>query len=185
MTRSRTVTAVVCGLALLVAACGSEDVEAVVTPTSALAAEDSQPERQSELQGEAADRARFDDAEQLFDTTVGRGYVLVFEFVSSVTAEAGPIRVDVVDGRPTDVSYPDAMTEQILPQIPMVTVEDFFDRARSVLASGGMVEAEFDEAYGYPLTMTFDPIPNAIDDEMSVVVRSVEPAEQSLETDGY
>lgn len=187
MTRSRAVAVIVFGLTLLAAACGADELETAGTPTSPAVEAAAQPERESEVdpQGEAVNQTRFDEAEQLFDSTVGQDYVLTFDFVSSVSAEAGPIRVEVVDGEVINVSYPDAMTEQILPQISLVTVSDFFERARSVLEEGGLVEAEFDEAYGYPLTMTLDPIPDAIDDEMSVVVRSVEPVEQSQETDGY
>ncbi len=133
----------------------------------------------------ADDLVALDEAEDRFISTVGGNYILTFEFVSSATAEAGPIRVEVVDGRAADVTYPDAISEQILPQIPMLTVGDFFARARSVLADDALVEVEFDESYGYPVTMTFDPIPDAIDDEMSIVVQSVEPVEQSLEADGY
>lgn len=141
--------------------------------------------RTNENSDVSADRTDLDEAQQRFASTVGADYTLTFEIVSSATAEAGLIQVEVVNGVATNVVYPDAITEQILPQIPILTVNDFFDRARKVLAEGGSVEVDFDEAYGYPLVMTLDPIPNAIDDEMSIAVRSVDPAEPSVESDGY
>ena len=40
-------------------------------------------------------------------------------------------------------------------------------------------------SYGYPLTMTLDAIPDAIDDEMSVRITSLDPTGESPEGDGY
>jgi len=181
---SVSVLAAILGLGLV--ACGSEEVSSTAgeaAPTTGVA---DAPDRDAgDEVPRTVDRTAFDDAESLFASTVGRDYVMTFELISQVSAEAGPIRVEVVDGRPGDVAYPDAMSEQILQQIPMLTVNDFFERARSVLADGGAVEVEFDEFYGYPLTMTLDPIPEAIDDEMSIVVQSVEITELPPETDGY
>lgn len=181
--------AAACGLALV--ACGQDtsEVDAAGQDQSMESVETDVtigPDRELEeasLPNEQ--RAEFDDAENLFNSTVGVDYVLTFEIVSSATAEAGPIRVEVVNGRATNIIYPDAVTEQILPQIPLLKVSDFFERARTVLAAGGSVEVEFDEAYGFPVTMTLDPIPNAVDDEMSIIVRSVDPVESSVEADGY
>lgn len=156
---------------------GIESVESDTTLT---------PDRSVDVTSPAnLQRAAFDDAESLFASTVGVDYVLTFEVVSAATAEAGPIRVEVVNGRATNISYPDAATEQLLPQIPLLQVSDFFERARNVLADGGAVEVEFDEAYGYPVVLSLDPIVNAVDDEMSILVRSVEPVESSVEVDGY
>lgn len=172
-------------LSLGLVACGEGDIDtggAAVTTTVVADA----PDRVSDQTEPAvADSSAFDEAENLFASTVGGNYVVTFEFVSQATAEAGPIVVEVNDGRAVDVTYPDAMTGQVLPQIPMLTVNDFFLRAQSVLADGGLIEVEFDEFYGHPLTMTLDPIPGAIDDELSIVVQSVEPIEVSFEQDGY
>lgn len=189
-TRRHTISVSVLAAALSISlvACGQDDAdlatdteEQIVQTTDSVEA----PDRQEDVSPSEADRAAIDDAEQLFASTVGGSYVLTFDLISQVSAEAGPVRVEVVDGRAANVTYPDEISEQILPQIPMLTVVDFFERARSVLGDGGGVEVDFDEFYGYPLTMTLDPIPEAIDDEMSIVVRSVEPVEESLETDGY
>lgn len=181
--------AAACGLAIV--ACGQDtseaDVGAEVGGIESVESETTlTPDRSVDVTSPAnLQRAAFDDAESLFASTVGVDYVLTFEVVSAATAEAGPIRVEVVNGRATNISYPDAVTEQLLPQIPLLQVSDFFERARNVLADGGAVEVEFDEAYGYPVVLSLDPIVNAVDDEMSILVRSVEPVESSVEADGY
>lgn len=143
------------------------------------------PAERNEVSDSSAKRAAFDDAQDLFTSSVGPNYIVTFDLISSATAEAGAIRVEVVDGQVVSADYPDTVTEQVLPGIPMLTVNDFFERARSVLADGGAVEVEFDASYGYPQTMTLDPIPEAIDDEMSIVVRSVEPTEDLVGGAGY
>lgn len=181
------VLAAACGLALV--ACGQDTSEVSAEgedqTTETVQVETDVNRDEAEPTDTSAERTDLDEAQQLFASTVGSDYTLTFEIVSSATAEAGLIQVEVVDGVATNVVYPDAITEQILPQIPILTVNDFFDRARKVLAEGGSVEVDFDEAYGYPLVMTLDPILNAIDDEMSIAVRSVDPVEQSVESDGY
>ena len=180
---------VLAAFSLATLGCGQDAAGPVVdgeSPTVPQADTASGADREAdEPSQETGDQDALDEASDRFASTVGDNYILTFDFVSSVTAEAGPVRVEVVDGNAVNVAYPDAMSEQVLPQVPLLTVSDFFARARSVLADGGLVEVEFDESYGHPVTMTLDPIPEAIDDEMSIVVRSVEPVEQSLETDGY
>lgn len=170
-------------MAVIVAACGGDDEPPLSQPTSIPA----EPGTTVSSLGDSDESAwnELDEAEQRFESTVGRDYVVIFDFVSAASAEAGPIRVEVADGQPVAVTYPDTITELILPQIPMLTVQDFFDRARSVLDAGGLVEIEFDAPYGYPTFMNLDPIPDAIDDESSILVRSVEPLESSVESDGY
>jgi len=190
MSRSnrRIVASSVVAAALLLAACGQDDADLAIgtdDPTPATTEVTDLADRAVEdVAPPGLDRAAFDDAQQLFASTVGSDYVVTFDLISQVSANAGPIRVEVIDGRATNVTYPDAMSEQILPQIPMLTVGDFFERARSVLADGGNVEVELDEFYGYPLTMTLDPIPEAIDDEMSIAVQSIETIDVSSEV-GY
>ena len=190
MSRSnrRIVASSVVAAALLLAACGQDDADLAIgtdDPTPATTEVTDLADRAVEdVAPPGLDRAAFDDAQQLFASTVGSDYVVTFDLISQVSANAGPIRVEVIDGRATNVTYPDAMSEQILPQIPMLTVGDFFERARSVLADGGNVEVELDEFYGYPLTMTLDPIPEAIDDEMSIAVQSIETIDVSSDV-GY
>jgi len=169
------------GVVLLTSSCGAGAAEtAPRTGGSPAATEPAESDG-----GSGRVRTELDEAEDLFRSTVGESYTFTFEFVSSVTAEAGPISIDVVGGRVGAATYPDAMTRQVLPEIPMLTVADFFDRARSVLAGGGEVEVALDPSYGYPLTMTLDAIPDAIDDEMSVRITSLDPTGESPEGDGY
>ena len=129
---------------------------------------------------------RIEDAKQLFASSVGSTYVVSFEFVGQVSAEAGPVTVEVAGGVVVAESYPDATLEMVLPSIPLRTVEDMFERSLSTLVDGGAVEVTFDESYGFPTTLTIDPIPGAIDDEFSVRVISVEPGDDTLDSgDGY
>ncbi len=175
---------VVAALSLFVVACGQDDLDL----TAAIEEQTSQttgvaPDREADdVPLTDTGRAVFDEAQELFNSSVGSSYVMTFDLISRASAEGGLIRVEVADGRVVNVTYPDAISEQILPEIPMLTVADFFERARSVLADGGGVEAELDEFYGHPLTMTLDPVPNAIDDEMTIVVQSLEPVEAAPES---
>lgn len=181
----RRYSALVVVAGLVLAACGSDASETTAAEVQRSDTTTTAEGFRADSADASTDTSRLDEAEALFASTVGSNYVLVFDVVSSASAEAGSIRVTVADGIATDVAYPDAITEQILPQVPMLTVSDFFERARTVLTEGGGVEIEFDASYGYPTTMTLDPIPEAIDDEMSIIVKSVEPIEVSFENDGY
>lgn len=185
-TRRRTVARfIIAGaLSLFLISCGQDDagltagVEGQRSPTTDVALD-----REGTTPASSADQwDAIDEAQDLFNSSVGNNYAMSFELISQVSVEAGPIQVEVVDGRVATAAYPDVMTEQILPEIPLLTVADFFERARAVLANGGDVEIEFDEFYGHPLTMTLDPIPNAIDDEMSIVVQSLDPVEAAPES---
>ena len=127
-----------------------------------------------------------DEAEQLFDATVGSTYTVTFDFVGQVSAEAGSVVVEVANDQAVDVAYPEQTLATVLPSIPLLTVDDMFERARSTIANGGTIEVTFDESYGYPSVLSFDPIPEAIDDEFSVLVSSVEPGDGTIDDgDGY
>ncbi len=171
----------VLALGVLLAACGAdsagtETLERSVTP-STLVSTDGELEMAIE---------RIEDAKQLFASSVGSTYVVSFEFVGQVSAEAGPVTVEVAGGVVLAESYPDATLEMVLPSIPLRTVEDMFERSLSTLVGGGAVEVTFDESYGFPTMLTIDPVPGAIDDEFSVRVISVEPGDDTLDSgDGY
>ncbi len=125
-----------------------------------------------------------DEAERTFDSAVGSSYEITFEFVGSASVGAGPVRVEVVNGEVVDADYPEPILETVLTSIPLRTVADLFDRARITLDQGGLVEVTFDESYGHPTVLTIDPVPEAIDDEYSVHVISVEPSALP-DGDGY
>ena len=175
---------VMLAVVLLVASCGTGESDSGAAPTTVATTPTSEriAEPPETLDTE---QAELDDGHDLFRSAVGENYTMTFEFVSSVSAEAGPIVVTVVGGRVESATYPDAMTEQVLPEIPMLTVADFFERAGAVLAGGGLVEATFDRSYGYPLAMSLDPIPGAIDDEMSVRIIALDPISDDTGGDGY
>lgn len=129
--------------------------------------------------------SELDEAQRTFDAAVGSSYELTFEYVGSASVDAGPVRVDVVDGQVVDADYPDPLLETVLTSIPFRTVAEMFDRARTTLEQGGLVEVTFDESYGHPTLLTIDPVPDAIDDEYSVRVVSVEPKPLTEEGEGY
>ncbi len=125
-----------------------------------------------------------DEAERTFDAAVGSSYEITFEFVGSASVGAGPVRVEVVNGEVVDADYPEPILESVLTSVPLRTVAEMFDRARITLEQGGLVEVTFDESYGHPTVLTIDPVPDAIDDEYSVRVISVEPSALP-DGDGY
>ena len=83
--------------------------------------------------------------------------------------------VDVVDGVPTatdgDGKPLDADTLAMTP----VTVDQLLAEGRRAIEGGGTVEAAFDET-GVPGRLDIDYMPQAIDDELSIVVNAFEPA---------
>ncbi len=159
--------------ALAVGGCGSDDSNADPVASDAGSASAS----------ESASSA-IDEAERTFDAAVGSTYVVAFEFIGSASVDAGAVRVAVVDGEVSEAIYPEPVLASILPRIPLLTVADMFDRARITLEQGGLVEITFDESYGHPTMLTIDPVPDAIDDEYSVRVISVDPGDLP-EGDGY
>jgi hypothetical protein len=56
------------------------------------------------------------------------------------------------------------------------TVEAMFVQAEAALRRGGSIEATYDPLTGVPLKMFLDPIPNAIDDELSIEVSAFVPS---------
>lgn len=172
------------------ASCGSDAVQetAPVVPIepAAVEATDPPPERTALAEVDTdAQHAELDEGRQLFDAAVGSTYTVVFEFEGSVRAD-GSINVEVANGEVVDVRYPDQLLASVLPEIPLLTVADMFDRARATLNDGGSVEFTLDGSYGHPVELRIDPIPDAIDDEYTVRVLSVEPGDDTLsDGDGY
>jgi hypothetical protein len=56
------------------------------------------------------------------------------------------------------------------------TVDAMFVQAEAALRRGGSIEAAYDPLTGVPLKMFIDPIPNAIDDELSIEVSAFAPS---------
>lgn len=113
-----------------------------------------------------------DRAEALWQAQAIDSYDLEVSYLCE--CYGGAFRFHVVDGRlasalregkPVDlgtIGYPE-------------TIPAMFAGARSVLASGGTVRATYDAARGFPSMMTYDPIANAIDDELTIQVTGFTP----------
>ena len=59
-------------------------------------------------------------------------------------------------------------------ELPVQTVDDLYTMAASTIAEGGTIHATWGDG-GIPVSITFDPIPKAIDDELGITVMSVTP----------
>jgi hypothetical protein len=85
---------------------------------------------------------------------------------------SGEYTVTVVDGQVTEIGWPARIEPGV--ELPVKTVDDLYAKAAQTIAEGGEVHADWGDN-GIPTTITFDPIPNAIDDELSVTVVSFTP----------
>jgi hypothetical protein len=87
----------------------------------------------------------------------------------------GPVQVTVVDGRATEVLTPSGpMPLDRVAGFPL-TVDDLYAVAHEAIAQGGTAKATWGTVLGIPATLQTDPIPQAIDDELSITVSSFEP----------
>jgi hypothetical protein len=96
------------------------------------------------------------------------GYTITY-FVTGGVGRVGPKAVQVVNAEAVEVDTSDPT--QLAPSF---SVADFFDE---INAADVVVSADFDADLGYPTQIDLDPIENAIDDEFSVEVVSLEPAD--------
>ena len=85
---------------------------------------------------------------------------------------SGQYTITVVNGQATEIEQPPRIEPGVA--LPVESVDDLYAKAAETLADGGQVHATWG-AGGVPTTITFDPIPNAIDAELSVSVGSLTP----------
>jgi hypothetical protein len=85
---------------------------------------------------------------------------------------SGEYTITVVDGQVTEMEWPPRIEPGM--ELPVQTVDDVYTRAAETIADGGEIHATWGNG-GVPTTITFDPVPNAIDDELSVSVTSLTP----------
>jgi Family of unknown function (DUF6174) len=103
-------------------------------------------------------------------------YELLISFSCYFCSTPGAVRVSVVDGQVTAAVPADRALRHVdLSHYPL-TIDAVYERARATLAGGGKVDVLYDEATGVPTTIAFDPVPQAIDDELEVSVESFAPA---------
>ena len=85
----------------------------------------------------------------------------------------GTFSVTVIDGAVTGVVDDSgaAIVDRALP----LTIDALFAQAAQTIAGGGTVQAEWDAPSGLPRSMVLDPVPKAIDDELSMQLVAFEP----------
>jgi hypothetical protein len=87
----------------------------------------------------------------------------------------GEYTITVVDGQVTEIGWP-PRAEAEIGELPVGTVDELYAKAAETIGEGGEVHATWGDG-GLPTSITFDPVPNAIDDELSVTVVSLTPSE--------
>lgn len=88
----------------------------------------------------------------------------------------GPVRVVVTGGVATAVTMDGKAVPLDQVQGFPLTVEALYAKAQAALDGGGSVTPTWGSG-GLPTAMLIDPIPNAIDDELSVTVTALVPAQ--------
>ncbi len=92
--------------------------------------------------------------------------------------DVGPYVVTVEGGEPVSVTRDGKavpLDDEMLASWPL-TVEDLFAEIDDAEATADEVVVEHDETLGYPTRIAIDRIEDAIDDEMTYVVRGLDPA---------
>ena len=85
----------------------------------------------------------------------------------------GPVKVTVRDGQVASAIGPNGALEQDAISAFPLTVIALLERMQAAFAEGGTVTASFDGPgwMAVPVDVTLDPIPNAIDDELTINVQ--------------
>ena len=79
-----------------------------------------------------------------------------------------PVDVTVVNGMVTDIRTAGRPVPAGTWDASFLTVDALLDRAVETIGSGGTVEVRWSAQAGVPEIVSFDPIPNAVDDEMGI-----------------
>ncbi len=102
-------------------------------------------------------------------------YELLISFACFCPA-TGAVRVTVAAGQVTSAVPVDRTLRHVDLSYYPLTIDAIYERARATIAGGGKVDLLYDEVTGVPTTIAFDPVPQAIDDELEVSVESFAPA---------
>jgi len=120
--------------------------------------------------GSGSDVAGLESAETLWLESGIDSYTL--EFTLSGGADAGPLQIEVLDGEIVGFENLGKFGSESMAR----TVIDLFDETRQVADDGVVNIAEFDPDLGYPTLLSFDPIPEGVDDEYTIEVISFKEA---------
>ncbi|HEX5589723.1 MAG TPA: DUF6174 domain-containing protein [Candidatus Limnocylindrales bacterium] len=89
----------------------------------------------------------------------------------------GPYVITVVDGSATEVLFEGAPADPSLVGTAFpLTIDAVFERLRNLEPRATMT-ATWDPDWGFPTSVSVDPIPNAIDDEYSISIAAFAPAD--------
>lgn len=188
--RPSSVVAALALMALAVAACGASapspspsptaaPTAAPVTPVPVATATPGEPAGTVDpiAGSHAATAAELAAHRALWQASGAASYTWVVGFGCECTLN-GAITVTVVDGQVTAARSDRGPVPADQARFFPLTVAALFDRADETLAQGGTVTVTWkdDGAGALPEHVAFDPVKNAIDDELYVDVTSLEPA---------
>jgi Family of unknown function (DUF6174) len=122
--------------------------------------------------GGGVTRPELAEREAVWRATGVRTYSLTLSFLCECGIPS-PLRIFVWDGTLMDVR--DAAGDRAAAPGIALTVDGLFEQARTTIDGGGTVYATWDKVTGVPTSMTFDPIQQAIDDELHVTVDDFAP----------
>jgi hypothetical protein len=90
-------------------------------------------------------------------------------------AMSGVARIDIDDGQVADAGVNGVPLPPDLWQAFPLTVPAMFDQASLAIERGGTAIGEYDRTTGVPISLTIDPEPRAIDDELMIQIDSFTP----------
>jgi hypothetical protein len=114
-------------------------------------------------------------AHQAWQASDIASYTMDVEFLC-FCALTGAVTIDVRDGKVTSVIQEGAKVDPARVTGFPLTIDAMYARIGAVIAQGGTVTAQFDPN-GVPSRIELDPVPNAIDDELTIGVRQVVPTD--------
>ncbi len=82
-----------------------------------------------------------------------------------------PVVIEVRNGVPLSIKKPSGDSVDPTPFATYDTIEEIFARVQSVLDTPrGVAKVTYNALLGYPVTVTLDPLPDAVDDELALEV---------------
>jgi hypothetical protein len=114
-------------------------------------------------------------AKAKWDESAPHSYTFVLDRLC-FCGEVGPYTITVVDDAPASITRANGRpvrgeTRQYLPG----TIDELFEMIEADAASAHVVVATFDDRSGHPVNVYVDSIANAVDDEVTYVVRDLRP----------
>lgn len=125
------------------------------------------------------EEARLTAAQRRWESTrpASNSYTMQQRVVCFCVTGATPFQVTVTSGtvaRAVNLTNGESMAPTLLSIFR--TVDELFAEAREGLKREGVVKSlAFDATLGYPTTLSLDPLPNAVDDEVTYITSNLTP----------